>query len=192
MYPIRTMARVLKASTSGYYAWRSRPASARRITDAVLTGHIRTIHAGSHGTCGAPRVHAELKVDGLSVGRKRTARLMRAVGIAGVSRRGSAPIRTRQAIDCSSWSGVWSGPPSRVCSGGDYFLLERRRVKERLHLGFAEALVVVLDPIIKIALQLADRAVVFSCGTRRGRIRRARSCGTARRFHCSAGSWTAD
>ena len=57
MYPIRTMARVLKVSASGYYAWRSRPVSARATADADLTRHIRTIHAGSHGTYGAPRVH---------------------------------------------------------------------------------------------------------------------------------------
>jgi hypothetical protein len=73
MYPIRTMARVLKVSASGYCAWRSRPASARVTADADLTRHIRTIHAGSHGTYGAPRVHAELKAKGLSVGRKRIA-----------------------------------------------------------------------------------------------------------------------
>jgi hypothetical protein len=45
MYPIRTMARVLKVSASGHYAWRSRPASARASADAGLTRHIRTIHA---------------------------------------------------------------------------------------------------------------------------------------------------
>jgi putative transposase len=99
MYPIRTMARVLRVSSSGYYAWRSRPASARATADADLTRRIRTVHAGSHGTYGAPRVHAELKADGLSVGRKRIARLMRAAEIAGVSRRRSAPVTTRQATD---------------------------------------------------------------------------------------------
>ena len=99
MYPIRTMARVLKVSASGYYAWRSRPASARAAANADLTRRIRTVHAGSHGTYGAPRVHAELKANGLSTGRKRVARLMRAAGIAGVSRRRSAPVTTRQATD---------------------------------------------------------------------------------------------
>ena len=63
---------------------------ARATADADLTRRIRTIHAGSHGTYGAPRVHAELKADSLPVGRKRIARLMRAAGIAGVSRRRQA------------------------------------------------------------------------------------------------------
>ena len=37
MYPIRTLARVLKVSASGYYAWRSRPVSARATADADLS-----------------------------------------------------------------------------------------------------------------------------------------------------------
>ena len=99
MYPIRTMARVLKLSASGYYTWRSRPASARATVDADLTRRIRTIHAGSHGTYGAPRIYAELQSDGVHIARKRVARLMRIAGIAGISRRRSAPVTTRQAPD---------------------------------------------------------------------------------------------
>jgi putative transposase len=52
-----------------------------------LTETLRTIHAVSHGTYGAPRVHAELTADGVRVGKSRVARLMRAAGVAGVSRR---------------------------------------------------------------------------------------------------------
>ena len=48
---------------------------------------IQAIHAGSHGTYGAPRIHAELGARGVCVGRKRVARLMRSVSLAGVSRR---------------------------------------------------------------------------------------------------------
>jgi len=99
IYPIRTMARVLKVSASGYYAWRNRPASARTTADADLTRRIRTIHVTSRGTYGAPRIHAELKEEGLPIGCKRVARLMRAAGVIGVSRRRSAPITTRQAPD---------------------------------------------------------------------------------------------
>jgi putative transposase len=73
MDPIRTMARLLKVAASGYYG-RSRPVSARASADAYLARRIRTVDAGSRGTY-APRVHAELKADGLPVGRERTARL---------------------------------------------------------------------------------------------------------------------
>ena len=98
-FPIRTMARVLKVSASGYYAWLSRPASARATADADLARRIRTIHAGSRATYGAPRVHAELAAEGVHVGRKRVARLMHGAGIAGVSRRRRPPVTTRRDPD---------------------------------------------------------------------------------------------
>ncbi len=86
-FPIIIMARVLGVSPSGYYAWRSRPASAHATSDAALLRRIRTIHAASHSTYGAPRVHAELQAEGTAVARKRVARLMRVAGLRGVSRR---------------------------------------------------------------------------------------------------------
>jgi putative transposase len=54
----------------------------------LLLKHIRQIHADSRGTYGWPRVHAELTLGlGLSVNRKRVARLMRQAGIQGLYRR---------------------------------------------------------------------------------------------------------
>src|SRR4051812_6392585 len=87
VFPIATMARVLGVSTAGYYAWRSRLPSARATADGELLKQVRTIHAVSRGTYGAPRVHAELRAEGRTVGKKRIARLMRTAGIVGVSRR---------------------------------------------------------------------------------------------------------
>jgi putative transposase len=87
IFPIATMARVLGVSTAGYYAWADRAPSARAAADAVLLKRIRTVHATSYGTYGAPRVHAELLADGQQHGRKRIARLMRMAGLVGVSRR---------------------------------------------------------------------------------------------------------
>lgn len=87
VFPIRTMARVLKVSPAGYYAWKSRQPSVRARADAELLRRIRTIHAVSQGTYGAPRIHAELQAKGIHVGEKRVARLMRQAGITGVSRR---------------------------------------------------------------------------------------------------------
>ena len=87
MYPIATLCRLLGVSTSGYRAWHGRRPSRRAEDDAALCVRIREIHTASRGTYGAPRIHAELSAEGRRVGRKRVARLMRAAGIAGVSRR---------------------------------------------------------------------------------------------------------
>ncbi len=86
-YPIATMCRLLDVSTSGYYAWRDRRSLARADADAALLAWIKTIHAASRRTYGVPRIHAELAAEGISVGRKRIARLMRAAGLKGISRR---------------------------------------------------------------------------------------------------------
>jgi putative transposase len=83
------MARVFKVSASGYYAWRSRPASARAAADLDLMRKIRTAYGSSRKTYGAPRIHAEFKAEGVAIGRKRVARLMTAAGIVDASRRRS-------------------------------------------------------------------------------------------------------
>src|SRR6202034_4379047 len=68
----------------------------RRRSDAPYPHDPRWIAWNLWGAaCSWPGLNA----DGLPVGRKRIARLMRAAGIAGVSRRRSAPITTRQATD---------------------------------------------------------------------------------------------
>jgi transposase InsO family protein len=82
-HAVRTMCRALGVSTSGYYAWRSRPASARATEDRRLSVAIRAIHRESRGTYGAPRVHAELRERGVACSRKRVARLMREGGVSG-------------------------------------------------------------------------------------------------------------
>ena len=58
-YPIATMCRLLGVSPSGYYAWAKRQPSPRAQSDAALTAQIGAAHAVSHGTYGAPRVHAD-------------------------------------------------------------------------------------------------------------------------------------
>jgi putative transposase len=84
---IAMLCRVLGVSPSGYYAWRQRPLSARARADVTLGAQIQAIHGRSRGTYGVPRVHAELAANGIHIGRKRVARLMRAAGVQGVSRR---------------------------------------------------------------------------------------------------------
>jgi putative transposase len=88
--------RVLGVSAQGYYAWRRRPPSRRATRDAKLLQRIKAIHEMSDGTYGAPRIRAELsEVDGIRVGVRHVARLMRQAGIAGVSRRRFCVTTTR-------------------------------------------------------------------------------------------------
>jgi len=95
-FPIATMARVFGVSEAGYYAWRQRPLSAHAVADKMLLKRVRTIHASSHQTYGVPRVHAELRAGGEKHGRKRIARLMRAAGLVGASRRRTGVTTTRR------------------------------------------------------------------------------------------------
>src|SRR5687768_6243895 len=79
------MCRVIGVNRTSFHDWERRPPSDRALQDAWLTEKIKQIHAASRGVYGAPRIHAELRLEhGIRVGRKRVARLMKAAGIAGV------------------------------------------------------------------------------------------------------------
>ena len=86
-HAITRMCRLLGVSPSGYYAWVNRPPSARAVSDAALGAQIRAIHVRSRGTYGAPRIHAELRAEGVQCSRKRVARLLRNAGLHGCHRR---------------------------------------------------------------------------------------------------------
>jgi putative transposase len=64
-FPVHRLCSVLGVSESGYFAWKGRPASRRQNEDMILLAHIRSQFATSNETYGAPRMHAELKEDGL-------------------------------------------------------------------------------------------------------------------------------
>ena len=98
-FPIAAMARVLGVSKAGYYAWRERPPSAHATADAALLKRIKTVHASSRQTYGAPRVHADLRGRGERHSRKRIARLMCEAGLMGASHRHGGPTTTRPNKD---------------------------------------------------------------------------------------------
>ena len=102
IFPVAVMARVLGVSASGFHAWRCRPSSAHAIADTALLKQIRTVHASSRETYGAPRVQAALKAGGEKHGRKRIARLMSAAGLVGASRRRSGVTTTRRDKEARS------------------------------------------------------------------------------------------
>ena len=80
-FPVHRLCGVLGVSQSGYFAWKGRPASDHQQQDMVLLAHVRSSFALSNGTYGSPRMTRELKDNGLAVGRRRTARLMRENGL---------------------------------------------------------------------------------------------------------------
>jgi transposase InsO family protein len=76
-FAITRMCGVLDVSPSGYYAWRTRPVSAREMANRQLIEKIRAAHSASYETYGSPRVLCELRAGGLTCSRNRVARLMR-------------------------------------------------------------------------------------------------------------------
>jgi putative transposase len=91
-HKVARLCRALSVSKSGYYAWRGRAPSAHAQRDGELLAQIRVAHARSRATYGSPRVHAELRAQGVRCARKRVARLMRAAGLS--ARRPRRAIRT--------------------------------------------------------------------------------------------------
>jgi len=86
-YPMRILCRVLRVSRSGFYAWLARKPSARDLEDEQLRPKVVEAFKTGRGTYGSPRVRDELVDQGFEIGRKRVARLMRELGLRGVSPR---------------------------------------------------------------------------------------------------------
>lgn len=76
-YPVSMMCRVLGVSVSGYSDWRGREPSAHEWEDGELAKEIHRIFFAHRGVYGSPRVHAELREQGIRCSRPRVARLMR-------------------------------------------------------------------------------------------------------------------
>jgi putative transposase len=120
-HAVSRLCSVLDVTPQGYYAAKRRACSARTRADQALKTTIWSVWRDSRETYGAPRIHAELRLaHGLRLGRKRVARLMRELAIAGVSRRRSqarttiadrraaaAPDRLNRSFIASRPDAVW-------------------------------------------------------------------------------------
>ena len=76
-FRLHSMCRVLRVQRSGYYAWKKKPKSKRALNDESLLVKIKQSFEGSQSIYGSPRVHCDLREDGVLCGEKRIARLMR-------------------------------------------------------------------------------------------------------------------
>jgi transposase InsO family protein len=78
---------LLEVSRSAFYDWHQHRPSARQLADDELGQRIQGIYDDSRGTYGWPRVHGQLRRDGVHVSRKRVARIMHQRGLIGRCRR---------------------------------------------------------------------------------------------------------
>ncbi|MFE6849005.1 IS3 family transposase [Streptomyces sp. NPDC057686] len=86
-HSVKRACELMKVSRSAYYQRRQATPGPRARQDAELTSLISQVHTHSRGTYGAPGIHAALKGEGHTCGRRRIARLMRAAGLQGRHRR---------------------------------------------------------------------------------------------------------
>lgn len=80
-FGVKYLCQKLQVSTSGFYAWKARPVSKHEAYDKELLARIRVIFDATEGIPGSPKVHRQLRRDGIRVGCKRVARLMRENGL---------------------------------------------------------------------------------------------------------------
>ena len=80
-YPVVTLCRNLDVTTTGFYAWQTRPESQHARDDRRLRLLIHTSFVESRRNYGSPRVHDDLIDQQERVSRKRVVRLMQEAGL---------------------------------------------------------------------------------------------------------------
>jgi putative transposase len=86
-FPISMLCRTMQVASSGYYAWRSRPESARARANRALAQRIKAAHEGSRRIYGRRRIQAQLRREGVVCSPNRVGRLMRQESLQGLRRR---------------------------------------------------------------------------------------------------------
>jgi transposase InsO family protein len=80
-FEVQVMCNVLDVSRSGYYTWRTRPASKREMADAEYMKQVKQIFEDSHQTYGYERIWQELRDEDIPCGKHRVRRLMGQEGL---------------------------------------------------------------------------------------------------------------
>jgi putative transposase len=92
IWPAGWMCGALGVSRGGFYAWLTRPRSARSRSDEELGAKVRTSFLASDRTYGARRVWHDMMAQGASCGLHRIERLMRSQGFRARPRRRRLPL----------------------------------------------------------------------------------------------------
>jgi putative transposase len=91
IWPMEWLCGALGVSRGGWYAWLTRPPSARAKADAALLAQVRASFLASDRTYGARRVWHDLLAEGMACGLHRIERLMRCHALRARPRRRRVP-----------------------------------------------------------------------------------------------------
>ena len=150
-HAVRRLCSVLQVTPSGYYAWAHRGPSAQQRDNDRLKVRIRAIHTASRGTYGSPRIHEQLRQDGVPVGRARVARLLQDMGLIGLPlkrhrcatdsdhQRPVAPNVLARAFDAAHPNERWSTDITYVWTWEGWLYLARPVLAARGGLGYPAA-----------------------------------------------------
>ena len=65
LFRLSSMCRVLRVQRSGYYAWKAKPKSKRTLANESLLVKIKKSFEESQSIYGSPRVHCDLREEGV-------------------------------------------------------------------------------------------------------------------------------
>lgn len=156
-FAIHRMSGLLDVSTSGFYKHQGRSVrtqlNERRQRRADLEVKILDIHKESNGVYGAPRITAELRAAGEIVTEKTVAKIMRDLGVVGISPR-TFKVRTtvvdpfasfpddlvRRRFDQGRLDAVWTSDITYLtCGEGDMYLCAIKDEHSKRVLGWSVA-----------------------------------------------------
>jgi len=99
-HSVEMMARMLKVTRSGFYAWLNRCPSQRAKADAQIIEHIRDIQRQVRHSYGSPRLTQELSSRGMHVGHNHVARI---IGNTDLAARRKKPFRITSESRKDQW-----------------------------------------------------------------------------------------
>ncbi len=122
-YTVKKMAKFLEVSRSNFYHFVGRKLTKRAIENAEYLKKIKSIHERSRYIYGSPRIHAELKKEGILCSRRRIAKIMRAHGIQAKTHQEVAPNYVNQNFTVDAPNKTWVSDISHIatCEGWLYF-----------------------------------------------------------------------
>lgn len=94
-YPVQELCKVLGVSRSAYYTWRSGQSYRLKDSKAEISQRVKSVFEEHLGRYGSRRIQAELKDQGLSVGRYQIRNRLREQGLKAIQPRSFVPKTTQ-------------------------------------------------------------------------------------------------